>query len=64
LVRARDAAVADLRRKRQLISAFLLRQGRILFVSPAGAAGMPGGCPSRPLLIPRTMSVAVGFEDV
>jgi transposase len=29
LVRARDAAVADLRRKRQLISAFLFRHGRI-----------------------------------
>jgi transposase len=29
LVRARDAVVADLRRKRQLISAFLLRHGRI-----------------------------------
>ena len=56
LVRARDAAVADLRRKRQFITAFLLRHSRIYPASRAGAAGMPGGCPSSHLPIPRTMS--------
>jgi len=54
LVRSRDAAVADLRRKRQAITSMMLRQGRAFPGKKTWGPHTSTGCRSRASSIPRT----------
>ena len=61
LVRARDSAAQDQRHKRQLVSAFLLRHGRIHHRPPedwpkTGRCATGVGCSDNPLIILRSRS--------
>ena len=56
LVRAREAAAQDLRRKRQQLLSFLLRHGRIFTVASIGAWPTGVGWPDRSSSIRRSRS--------
>jgi transposase len=56
LGRAREAAAADLRKKRQQLHSFLLRHGRIFPAASIGAWPISGGWPARSSTIRRNRS--------